>query len=149
MFTCKAEKPFLQRHSKPSRIPRNITRNINIWIAFRIKKNHHLLWTDYVVSIQSLTQKPSKFFHEIIFLKQLRNRILRSILMWPLFYLIRVYVGLYFYNFVRKTSFSSFCAFCAFCFESNVLNQDNKTCLIMLCNFAKVCFVILFSLYKS
>ena len=31
-----------------------------------------------------------------------------------------------------KTSFSSLCAFCVFCYESNVLNQDTKICVIML-----------------
>ena len=34
-----------------------------------------------------------------------------------------------------KTTFSYFCAFCVFCFESHVLNQDTKICVIMLCNF--------------
>ena len=45
MFTCKTEKPLLQRHSKPSRIlpglkyfvsRRNIIIKINIWIALKL-----------------------------------------------------------------------------------------------------------------
>ena len=41
-----------------------------------------------------------------------------------------------FYNFFLKTSFSTFSTFCVFCFESNVLNQDIKICVIL--SFKKV-----------
>ena len=78
----------------------------------------------------------------VIFLKELRNRVLRIIFVWSLFRLIRLQVGLHLqvYTFLWKTSFSSFCVFCVFCFESNVLNQDIEICVILLnvillCNF--------------
>ena len=73
-------------------------------------------------------------------LKELQNPVLSFILVWSLFCLIRLYVGLHFLQFPWKTSFSSFYAFCVFCFESNLLNQDIKiyvlSCyVILLCNF--------------
>ena len=78
-------------------------------------------------------------------LKELQNPVLSFILVWSLFCLIRLYVGLHFLQFPWKTSFSSFYAFCVFCFESNLLNQDIKiyvlSCyVILLCNFVLILY---------
>ena len=51
-----------------------------------------------------------------------------------------------------KLFFKSFCVFCVFCFESTVLNQDIKICVIMLCKLAlQFCYVFCFvlTLYKN
>ena len=48
-------------------------------------------------------------------LKELRNCILRTILVWSLFYLIRVYASLYFISIFGKLVFLSFYAFCVYC----------------------------------
>ena len=80
-------------------------------------------------------------------LKELRNRVLLNILVWSLFCLIRVSVGLHFLQFHLENWFFVFLCFVfLFCFESNVLNQDIKICyntiqfchvLCLLCNFAR------------
>ena len=43
---------------------------------------------------------PFNFFSHV--LKELRNRITRNVLVWSLFYLIRLYVGLHFLRFLSE-----------------------------------------------
>ena len=68
-------------------------------------------------------------------LKELRNCILRTVLVWPLFCLIQVYVGLYFLQFFWKTSFLSLHFLCFFWFGSNFPNQEIKIVFIIPFNF--------------
>ena len=79
-------------------------------------------------------------------LKELRNRTLSIILVWSLFFLIRVYVGLHFLQFLLKNQFFVFLCFWRFVFfcESDVLNQNIK-----MSYHASEFNVILFSLYKN
>ena len=70
-------------------------------------------------------------------LKELRNRTLSIILVWSLFFLIRVgFTSVcIFYNFFWKTSFSYFCAFGVLCFFVNQMFWiKTLKCLIMLRN---------------
>ena len=74
------------------------------------------------------------YFELNVFLKELRNPVLRIILVWSLFCLngfVQVCL-FYLFLFFWKTNFSSFCAFCLFCFELNVLNQDFNICVIII-----------------
>ena len=59
-------------------------------------------------------------------LKEPRNRILRIILVWSLFCLMRIFVVLHFLQFSKYSFQNVLC--CVFCFELNVLNQDIKIC---------------------
>ena len=59
-----------------------------------------------------------------ILLTELRNRILHTILVWPLFRLILLFVGLYYLRILLENLFLS-------CFSALSLNQDIKTCIIM------------------
>ena len=97
-------------------------------VAFQDNPYHK---TGYSMSISEIFLH-FNFFRVNHSLKALRNLILRIILVWSLLWFMQVFI---LYNFIWKTSFSSFCAFCVFCFESNVLNQDIKMCVLMLYNF--------------
>ena len=68
---------------------------------------------------------PFNFFSHV--LKELRNRITRNVLVWSLFYLILLNVGLHFLRFLLENQF--------FYLSVLSLNQDIKICVIMLCNF--------------
>ena len=74
---------------------------------------------------KTLYSKIEKIHHRT--LRELRNRILRTSLVWSLFGLIRLYVVLHF-------STSSFRKL-VFPLSVLSLNQDIKTCVMMPCNF--------------
>ena len=67
-------------------------------------------------------------------LKELRNPILRIILVWSLFCLngFMQVCPFYLFLFFWKTNFLSSCAFCLFCFELSVLNQGFNICVIII-----------------
>ena len=67
----------------------------------RFSENNNKIISDTFVIISFLVRNCL----QISILKELRNRILCTILVWPLFCLIQ------FYGFFEKTSFSSFCGF--------------------------------------
>ena len=69
-----------------------------------------------IVSSKKNRTKQSKDLKAMLrLLKELQNLVLGIILVWSLFFLIRVYGGLHFLQFFWKTRFSSFCTVCAFC----------------------------------
>ena len=79
---------------------KSLSRRSNDWIFASLKKIKQLKWLNWTK----------------LLLKELRNLILRTIFVWSLFCLIRVYVGLHFLWFLWENQFFCVC-FCAF-FES-------------------------------
>ena len=100
---------------------------------FKVKNEYHVC-----SNRSTLMLKCTTFFN----LNELRNHILRIILVWSLFCLMQVYVGLHFLQFLLENDFFVFLWFllCFLfwikCFESRHRNMF-------------WCYVILFSLYKN
>ena len=104
-------------------------------IRFNLKVSRIILIrVGFLLSISASILRYAKFAYLDILpncllqhLKELRNRILRTTLVWKLLCLIRLYVGLHFST--------SSCRKIDFCLSVVSLNQDIKICIIMLCNF--------------
>ena len=71
--------------------------------------------TNFIISINFCLEY-LQTFRQFLILKELRNCILRTILVCSLFYSIRVCTSLYFLTILLENYFfSSFCPFCVFC----------------------------------